>query len=175
MCLIRIYDFNKSTWSNSWTPIPTHHHNALSLTLSALLRILKIHTTHRILVYLYNAYNKIYTPQSNNNYKIKLFWILGYANIKQNDHADLTVKTTVNSPLSLLTQIISYWDIQKLITNKLIYLNAQSSVRTRSHSGRDDCPKRQKRNCERPPRKSKKRTSHKNKKLRYNRISLMFS
>lgn len=77
----------------------------------------------------------MYTPQNNNKYKIKLFWIPGYANIKQNDHANLTVKTTVNSPLSLLTQIISYWDIQKLITNKLIYLNAQSSVRTRILDG----------------------------------------
>lgn len=60
----------------------------------------------------------MHTLQNNKNYKIKRFWIPGYANIKENEHAYFTVKTEINSPLSSLTLITSYRDIQTLITNK---------------------------------------------------------
>ncbi|KAL4135185.1 hypothetical protein QTP88_006826 [Uroleucon formosanum] len=62
--------------------------------------------------------NKIYTLKKNNNFKIKLFWIPGHSNIIENERADLAAKTAISSSLSSPTYIISYRDIQALITNK---------------------------------------------------------
>jgi len=50
---------------------------------------------------------KIYTLQYHNNFKIKLIWIPGHSNIKENELADLAAKTAITSPLSTSTQIIS--------------------------------------------------------------------
>ncbi|KAE9532668.1 hypothetical protein AGLY_009749 [Aphis glycines] len=62
--------------------------------------------------------NKIYTLKKINNFKIKLFWIPGHSNIIENERADLAAKTAISSSLSSPTYIISYRDIQALITNK---------------------------------------------------------
>jgi len=43
--------------------------------------------------------NKIFSLQFHNNFKIKLFWIPGHSNIKENELADLAAKTAITSPL----------------------------------------------------------------------------
>ncbi|KAL4088949.1 hypothetical protein QTP88_024027 [Uroleucon formosanum] len=62
--------------------------------------------------------NKIYTLKKINNFKIKLFWIPGHSNIIENERADLAAKTAISSSLSSPTYIISFRDIQAIITNK---------------------------------------------------------
>lgn len=65
-----------------------------------------------------HIHNKIYTLQNINNFKIKLFWIPGHSNIIENEFADLAAKTAITS----YTQIISFRDIQTLITNKCLLI-----------------------------------------------------
>jgi len=56
--------------------------------------------------------------QYHNNFKIKLFWLPGHSNIKENEFADLAAKNAITSSLSLSTQIISSSDTRMLITKK---------------------------------------------------------
>lgn len=57
---------------------------------------------------------------NNNNYKIKLFWISGHFNIKENELAKLAAKSAIIYLLSSLTQIILFRDIQMLISVSVI-------------------------------------------------------